>query len=181
MRSGRGSGSAMASPPRSTPSKRPGSQAPLVAILDSDTEIAFGPLPEAVHARYSRIGSGGGNAIRSIVVNARWQQSDPRAIATLIVHEAKHLEDDLAGVDPRAQETCFQFEVRAFTQQAQAWQAFYGPNGKARPSDELDAELNAWLNVHRRGPARGREAGAPALREGVQPARPAPPLTSEAG
>jgi hypothetical protein len=129
-----------------------GQSAPLLAILDSDTEISFGPLPEAVHARYSRIGSGGGSAIRSIVVNARWQDSDPRAIATLIVHEAKHLEDDLAGVDPRAPEACFQFEVRAFTQQALTWQAFYGTGGKARPSDELDAELNVWLNVHRRGP-----------------------------
>ena len=128
-----------------------GQAVPLLAIVDSDTDIAFGPLPAAVHARYSRIGSGGGSAIRSIIVNARWEQSDPRAIATLIVHEATHLEDDLAGVDPRASETCFQFEVRAFTQQALAWQAFYGQNGKARPSDELDAELNAWLIVHRRG------------------------------
>ena len=129
-----------------------GQSAPLLAILDSDTELSFGPLPEAVHARYSRIGSSGGSAIRSIVVNARWQQSDPRAIATLIVHEATHLEDDLAGVDPRAPEACFQFEVRAFTQQAAAWQAFYGPSGKALPSDELDAELNVWLGVHQRGP-----------------------------
>ena len=129
-----------------------GQSAPLMAILDSDTEIAFGPLPESVHARYSRVGSSGGTAIRAIVVNARWQQSDPRAIATLIVHEATHLEDDLAGVAPRAQESCFQFEVRAFTQQALAWQAFYGPGGKVRPSDELDAELNVWLTVYRRGP-----------------------------
>ena len=129
-----------------------GQTGPLLPILDTDTEISFGPLPEAVHARYSRIGSGGGSAIRSIVVNARWQDSDPRAIATLIVHEAKHLEDDLAGVDPRSPEACFQFEVRAFTQQAVAWQAFYGPGGKARAADELDAELNVWLSVHRRGP-----------------------------
>jgi hypothetical protein len=129
-----------------------GQTAPLMAILDSDTAISFGPLPEGVHARYSRIGSGGGSAIRSIVVNARWQQSDPRAVATLIVHEARHLEDDLAGVDPRAQESCFQFETRAFTNQALAWQEFYGSNGKLQPADELDAELNAWLSVHRRGP-----------------------------
>jgi len=124
----------------------------LVTLVDSDTEIAFGPLPETVHARYSRIGSGGGTAIRSIIVNARWQHSDPRAIATLIVHEAKHLEDDLAGIDPRALEACFQFEVRAFTQQALTWQAFYGQGGKARPADDLDSELNDWLSVYRRGP-----------------------------
>jgi hypothetical protein len=129
-----------------------GQTTPLLAILDSDTDISFGPLPEAVHARYSRLGSGVGSAIRSIVVNTRWQEGDPRAIATLIVHEAKHLEDDLAGVDPRSPEACFHFEVRAFTQQAETWQEFYGQNGKPRPADELDAELNAWLSVYRRGP-----------------------------
>ena len=125
---------------------------PLQAIVESNTDIAFGPLPDLVHARYIRIGSSGGGAIRSIIVNTRWQESDPKAIATLIVHEAKHLEDDLAGVDPRTPEVCFQFEVRAFTQQALAWQALYGPTGKAEPKDDLDAELNAWLVVHRRGP-----------------------------
>ena len=56
------------------------------------------------------------------------------------------------NIDPRTPEVCFEFEVRAFTQQAIAWQAFYGPNGKADPRDDLDAELNAWLSVYRRGP-----------------------------
>ena len=125
---------------------------PLQAIVDSNTDVAFGPLPDLVHARYIRIGSSGGGAIRSIIVNTKWQESDPKAIGTLIVHEAKHLEDDLAGVDPRTPEVCFQFEVRAFTQQALAWQSLYGPGGKASPRDDLDAELNAWLVVHRRGP-----------------------------
>lgn len=125
---------------------------PLQTVLDSNTDVAFGPLPDLVHARYVRIGSSGGGAIRSIIVNTKWQASDPKSIGTLIVHEAKHLEDDLAGVDPRTPEVCFQFEVRAFTQQALAWQTLYGPNGKTDPRDDLDAELNAWLVVHRRGP-----------------------------
>jgi len=124
----------------------------LQALVDSDTEVAFGPLEESVHARYIRIGDNGGGAIRSIIVSTRWQRADPKAIATLLVHESKHLEDDIAGIDPRTAEVCFDFEVRAFTQQAMAWQAFYGPNGKAEPRDDLDAELNAWLSVHRRGP-----------------------------
>jgi len=58
---------------------------------------------------------------------------------------------DRVGVDPRAPEACFDFEVRAFVQQSLAWQAFYGPGGKTRPADELDTELNAWLAVYRRG------------------------------
>jgi hypothetical protein len=125
---------------------------PLQTILDSDTDIAFGPLPENVHARYSRIGGGGNGAIRSIVVSSRWSQSDPKAIATLIVHEARHLADDVAGIDPRGLDGCYQFEVRAFKEQVVAWEAFYGAAGKAQPKDDLDRELNAWLAVERRGP-----------------------------
>jgi len=125
---------------------------PLQALVDSDTDVTFGPLPDTVHARYSRIGSSGSGGIRTIVVNPRWQKSDPKAIATLIVHEATHLEDDLAGDGPTTAESCFAFEVHAFTKQALAWQVFYGANGKAQPTDELDQELNAWLTVHRRGP-----------------------------
>jgi hypothetical protein len=126
--------------------------APLQAIADSNTDLTFGPLEEKVHARYSRIGTIGAGAIRTIVVDTRWQGSDPKAIATLIVHEAKHLEDDLAGIEPNTPELCYQFEIRAFTQQVLAWQTLYGPNGKAEPQDDLDDELNGWLRVYRRGP-----------------------------
>jgi hypothetical protein len=125
---------------------------PLQAMVDSDTDVAFGPLPDTEHARYSRIGSSGNGGIRTIVVNPRWQESDPKALAALIVHEATHLQDDLVGQGPTSADGCIQFEVHAFTQQALAWQALYGPRGKAKPADELDTSLNAWLIVHRGGP-----------------------------
>jgi hypothetical protein len=124
----------------------------LQALADSDTDVSFGPLDEDRHARYIRIGDNGPGAIRSIIVNTRWQNSDPKAIAALIVHESKHLQDDLDGFDPHTVEGCYEFEVRAFTQQTLAWQEMYGQNGKANPRDDLDAELNAWLLVYRRGP-----------------------------
>jgi len=126
--------------------------APLQTLVETDTNVSFGPLNDATHARYVRIGDNGAGAIRSIIVNTRWQQADPKAVATLLVHESKHLEDDVAGVDPRTPDACYDFEVRAFTQQAVAWQAFYGPNGKVEPADDLDVELNAWVSVYRRGP-----------------------------
>jgi hypothetical protein len=128
---------------------------PLEAMADSDTDVRFGPLddgPNALNARYVRIGDNGAGAIRSIVVNVRWQKSDPKAIAALLVHEAKHLQDDIDGINPRTAEACFDFETRAFTQQSIAWQAFYGPNGKPTPADDLDTDLNTWLAVYRRGP-----------------------------
>lgn len=125
---------------------------PLQSLVDSDTDVSFGPLNDQLNARYVRIGDNGAGAIRSIIVNVRWQRADPKAIAALLVHEAKHLQDDIDGVDPRTTEACFDFETRAFTQQAMAWGAFYGPNGKVNPADDLDTDLNTWLAVYRRGP-----------------------------
>lgn len=126
----------------------------LNALAQSDTEVAFGDLPTSVHAKYTRIGMGPRRApARSIVVNNRWRDSDPKALATIIAHEAKHLQDDLAGYDVRTSEGCVQFEVRAFTEQALVWQGFYGAGGKVRPQDELEEELNAWLALYRRSPA----------------------------
>jgi hypothetical protein len=128
--------------------------APLNAIIQSDTQLGFGDLPEGVHARYTRLDQrGGGAPTRSIAVSNRWRASDPKALATIIAHEGQHLADDLAGIDARGLESCIQSEIRAFTEQSVLWQAFYGPTGKEDPRDELDAELNAWLALYRRGPA----------------------------
>jgi hypothetical protein len=131
-----------------------GREALLTAIVDSDTLLEFDELPPSVHAKYSRIATGPrGAPKRTIAISTRWRDADPKALATLIVHEGKHLEDDLSGVDVRSREGCIQFEVRAFTEQAITWWEFHGQAGKARPRDELDEELNAWLAVYRRGPA----------------------------
>ena len=121
-------------------------------LLKADVEIVFGPLPEKEYARYTSRGVVE-PLRRTIIVNAALQQSDPKAIAALIVHEGTHLKDDLAGADKRTVESCFQFEVRAFAQQAQAWQTFYGPDGKEQPRDVLDVWLNSWLETYRHGPS----------------------------
>ena len=173
----RGSGSATASAPRSTRWKRPGSPR---RCWRSWTRT---PRSRSGRCRRPSTRATAGSAAAAAARSAR-SSSTPAgsratrsAIATLIVHEAKHLEDDLAGVDPRAPEACFQFEVRAFTQQALAWQAFYGPSGKAQPRRRARCRAE---RLAERPPARrrrDREARPPALREGVQPARPAPPLS----
>jgi hypothetical protein len=127
------------------------------ALVKADAEILFAPLPRdgrgrsREFARYTSVGVYG-PVKRSIVLDVALQGSDPKALATLIVHEGTHLKDDLAGADKRTMEACFQFEIRAFTQQALAWQTFYGPDGKAEPRDDLDAWLNSWLATYRKGP-----------------------------
>lgn len=130
-----------------------GAAAVIDALLQSEAEIAFGPLPTTrEYARYLSLSQGQLRPPkRSIVISSALSRSDPKALAALIVHEGAHLKDDLAGRDNRTVEACFQFEIRAFAQQSLAWQAFYGPNGKPQPKDELDTWLNSWLATHRQG------------------------------
>jgi hypothetical protein len=124
----------------------------LEAMARSEAEISFGALPENVHAKYSRSAAGPDRpAARSIVVSERWRGSDPKAVATLVAHEGRHLQDDVAGADVKTREGCIQFEIRAFTEQSEVWQVFYGPRGKAKPQDDIDLELNSWLATYRRG------------------------------
>ena len=126
----------------------------LNAVVDSGAEVGFGSLPEGVHARYMRTSQRATRAsVRQIIVSTRWRAADPRALATIIAHEAKHLEEDVAGVEVRSFDACVQFEVRAFAEQSVIWQTFYGPSGKMPPQNELEEELNAWLAVYRRGPS----------------------------
>ena len=120
-------------------------------LLKADAEVVFGPLPEKEYARYTSRGVVE-PLRRTIVINARLRQSDPKALAALVVHEGTHLKDDLAGAEKRTLEACFQFETRAFVQQAQVWQTFYGPNGKDQSEDELEVWLNSWLATYRQGP-----------------------------
>ena len=121
-------------------------------LLKADAEVVFGPLPAKEHARY--VSRGVVEPLRrTIVINAVLEHGDPKALAALVVHEGTHLKDDLAGAEKRTMEACFQFEIRAFAEQARAWQAFYGPNGKAQPKDEFDAWLNSWLATYRQGPS----------------------------
>ena len=153
------SGSATASGQPSTRSKRPHLTAPLQAILDSDTELAFGPLPESVHARYSRIGSqpAAARSARSLSTRAGRQATrrpSPRCSSTR--RRTWRTTSPVSTAHARKPATSSRFG-RSRSRRS-AWQAFYGPNGKAEPRDELDVELNAWLGVYRRGPGGARRS-----------------------
>lgn len=90
------------------------------------------------------------DAPTQILVNSSWSGADPKALATVLVHEATHLQDFLNGQLEMDPDGCMAGEIRAFSEQARAWQAFYGPGGKSGPSSRLDRALNAllddWLN-----------------------------------
>lgn len=88
----------------------------------------------------------------TILLSASWSNTDPKAQATVLVHEAAHLYDLLTGRLARDPEGCVANEIRAFSEQANAWQTLYGPNGKSDPTSELDTALNALLADWRHEP-----------------------------
>jgi hypothetical protein len=81
----------------------------------------------------------------TVAINTRWQSADPRVLAAVLAHEGSHLDDFLQGTDMTSPMGCLNTERVAFERQAAVWRAFYGPEGKARPTSDLDRELNLIL------------------------------------
>jgi hypothetical protein len=87
-----------------------------------------------------------------VTFNARWARSDPRALAALIEHEAKHVADALAGLDVTSPSGCVISEVNAFREEAKTWGELVGPGGKPNPADDLERSLNLKLNIYQQNP-----------------------------
>lgn len=85
-----------------------------------------------------------------VVLNVRWYRSDPRALAAVIEHEAKHVADLLAGLDINSPAGCITTEINAFREEAKTWGELVGPSGKPDPRDELEQSLNFKLAVLQR-------------------------------
>jgi hypothetical protein len=88
-----------------------------------------------------------------ITLNLQWYSSDPRALAAVIEHEAKHVADRLAGMDIQSAPGCIATEINALHEEAKTWGELVGASGKPRPRDELEKSLNFKLSLLRRGPA----------------------------
>ena len=87
-----------------------------------------------------------------ITFNLRWYRSDPRALAAIIEHEAKHAADFISGVDIESPAGCIATEVNAFREEAKTWGEFVGPAGKLDPQDDLETSLNFKLALLRQNP-----------------------------
>jgi hypothetical protein len=87
-----------------------------------------------------------------IGLNLRWSRSDPRALAAVIEHEAKHVADRLAGMDIQSASGCIATEINALSEEAKTWGELVGRAGKPRPRDKLEESLNFKLSLSRQGP-----------------------------
>src|SRR5262245_51354349 len=79
---------------------------------------------------------------RTIYLPDRVLDADPRALAATLAHELTHAWEHSQGLAPPSGAGCFEAELRAFRNQAAVWERLYGPRGKEKPSDELEAEHN---------------------------------------
>jgi hypothetical protein len=117
----------------------------LRALQGSGTRLEWGPMPPDASGHYQPFRG-------AVTLNARWMRADPRAVAALIEHEAKHVADVLAGLDVSTPAGCLETEVNAFREEAKIWGKLVGPSGKRDPKDELELSLNYKLALYQQDP-----------------------------
>jgi hypothetical protein len=84
---------------------------------------------------------------RTITLDPILETEEPRAIATVLGHEAQHAVDQVLNGGARTEVACYSYEISAFRLQAAMWQDFHGPAGKSDPSSDLEDELNEILRA----------------------------------
>ena len=117
----------------------------LQALASTGTRLDWALMPPDAAGMYQ--------PTRGLVTfNVRWQRSDPRALAAIVEHEAKHVADMLAGLDVASAEGCIVTEVNAFREEAKTWGELVGPRGKLDPQDDLERSLNQKLALYLKDP-----------------------------
>jgi hypothetical protein len=109
--------------------------------------VVWGPL-EGDTLGFSSAGRGW------VSVSLRLRGEDPRVIATVLGHELTHVRDYLSLRPIWSNAGCLDSEANAYRTQAEVWQAFYGPGGKAGDLGEMDREQNFVLSTIQRDPGR---------------------------
>ncbi|HEY3108500.1 MAG TPA: hypothetical protein VGL23_07090, partial [Chloroflexota bacterium] len=89
---------------------------------------------------------------RAIYLPDRVLDADPRALAATLAHELTHAWEHSQGLALPTGAGCFEAELRAFRAQAAAWERLYGPKGKEKPADELEAEHNQVQRLFKEDP-----------------------------
>jgi len=105
------------------------------SLSEHGVAIGFAPLEDGVVAHFL-------SHQLAIEVNLRWRNSDPRALAAVLTHEATHVADYFAGTKGDSPQDCFDSEQRAFFNEAVFWRNLFGQQGKQPPVDDLDRQLN---------------------------------------
>jgi hypothetical protein len=115
-------------------------------IADERIPIRVGPLPEPrAIALYSF-------ADRTITFSEEAVDGDPRVLAATLAHETTHAWEHKEGLQPPIGANCFEAELRAFRNQAELWEKFYGPKGKERLSGPGEADMNEVLRLFKESP-----------------------------
>ena len=81
-------------------------------------------------------------SLRTITLDPVLRLENPKAVATVLAHEAVHASDTYLYGGINTTVSCYSYEISAFHLQAVMWQELYGPSGKADADTDLEDELN---------------------------------------
>lgn len=124
----------------------------LVAALDA----------AAVQVNWSRGRTPGGTAfVRRggavitggiIFIDSGYVDASAESLAALLAHESRHAVDLIQAGRPLDPGACLESELRAHTEQAQAWAYLTGPTGREGADVPLEQDLNDLLAASQQGP-----------------------------
>jgi hypothetical protein len=106
-------------------------------LRERGVAIRFGAVTGG-HASYNAMD-------RTLTVAAGLRESDPRALAALLVHEAVHAIYDARGSSGHSGQACIDEEAHAFAVQSAFWAHQHGLAGAPSPSSVVEQELNSAL------------------------------------
>lgn len=107
-------------------------------LRDRAVPISAGYLPSGTYGTYSVTT----NSIRYTYLLVNY---DPHDLAAVIGHEGQHAFDTLTTGRHNGGIACYEAEYRGFWAEAMLWRAWYGPQGKANPTNDLEREENISL------------------------------------
>lgn len=117
----------------------------LSMIDETQVNLAVRPLQEPIAAQFR-------DFARVVYVDERLMTYTPHVGTTLLLHEIVHAHQALVG-EPRA---CVDAEVDAARWEARLWRAWFGPDGKQAPGDDIEKYLTGVVTLDNNG--RLREA-----------------------
>lgn len=84
---------------------------------------------------------------RTLTVDPAFVAGDPRAVATLLVHETLHALYDAGMRSGATGRACIDEEADAFAAQSAFWASQWGPAGRPDATTDLEVELNRTLQA----------------------------------
>jgi hypothetical protein len=112
----------------------------LEMIAATQVNLTVGPLPSSTAARFTTFQ-------QAIVVDEVLMTYTPHVATMLLLHEVVHANQQRIGQPAR----CVDRETEAAMWQARLWRAWFGPEGKQPPGDDVESIFSTIVRLDNRG------------------------------